>query len=356
MACSNSFFDNKKDKTSFDGCRVINAGNSKGLPFLMIGPTEPYLRLLPKKFFEIFDIRYVEDYWHKDYPRPKDIDSLTIDKLVDDVEKYCQHLWPDKKVIVFAPSAVGIIALEWAKKYRNSARDVLGFGTPTTMQDLAKKSIAAFIINYYPRKKLGEDKETHSQHPNEKLLNDLVNKLGVNDDKLIKSVVQGITDRDQKYNGEQQTKEEMAIWDKFCVDVNKNAKEATDGVKTSKGCIAEYRRDELRYYTLGFTENHRKELEEVYKIWDDTFNIDMRRKFFNLMLERGGYTVSLPKNDPGISCFFALGITDGIVSSLDVVDGLPKWCDYHVFEGEAHVMMANNPEEFAKEYVKHLKL
>src|SRR5579871_6408227 len=90
---------------------VVKVG--KGIPCILICLGTPSFRTLSKKFAEIFTVYSSDLYWVKN--RALDNPTLmTMDTIVDDIKAVGDALGLEKYVI-FAHSAYGIIALEFAK-------------------------------------------------------------------------------------------------------------------------------------------------------------------------------------------------------------------------------------------------
>lgn len=99
----------------------------KGIPCLMLCLGTPSLRTVSSHFAEMFEIYSSDMYWVKNSPHPDE--RLTLDIVLDDIKSLIDALKLDKCVI-FAHSAYGIIALEFAKKYPDIAKGIIMVGTP----------------------------------------------------------------------------------------------------------------------------------------------------------------------------------------------------------------------------------
>jgi proline iminopeptidase len=105
---------------------VIKAG--KGTPALLIGLGTLSFRTVSKNFANNFEIYSSDLYWIEDNTL-EDPHLVTIDTILDDIKALGNAL-NLTKYIIFAHSAYGIIALEFAKKYPNVASGIIMVGTP----------------------------------------------------------------------------------------------------------------------------------------------------------------------------------------------------------------------------------
>lgn len=105
---------------------VIKAG--KGIPCLLICLGTPSFRTLSRNFAEHFEIYSSDMYWIKN-SSSIDLNELTMDTIIDDIKALGDAL-KLKQYIIFAHSAYGIIALEFAKKYPDIAKGIVMVGTP----------------------------------------------------------------------------------------------------------------------------------------------------------------------------------------------------------------------------------
>lgn len=105
---------------------VIKAG--KGIPCLFICLGTPSFRTISKNFASLFEVYSSDVYWI-DNNALDDPESVTMDTIIDDIKSLgdALHL---KKYVIFAHSAYGIVALEFAKKYPNVASAIIMIGTP----------------------------------------------------------------------------------------------------------------------------------------------------------------------------------------------------------------------------------
>jgi proline iminopeptidase len=130
---------------------VIKAG--KGIPCLLICLGTPSLRTISKNFVHMFEVYSSDMYW-VDSGTLDDPDSITMDIIIDDIKALAEAL-KLKKYVIFAHSACGIIALEFAKKYPNAASAIIMIGTPlNSNQNVAETNNAIFQHKADQRRKL----------------------------------------------------------------------------------------------------------------------------------------------------------------------------------------------------------
>lgn len=151
---------------------VIKSGT--GIPCLMICLGTPLLRTISKNFTQMFEIYSSDMYW-VDSTALDDPESVTIDTIIDDVKALADAL-KLKQYVIFAHSAFGIIALEFAKKYPNSVSGIIMVGTPlNSNKDVAEMNNEIFQREADEKRKL-IDAERRAQIEKEDL-----NKLNASD-------------------------------------------------------------------------------------------------------------------------------------------------------------------------------
>ena len=131
---------------------VIKAG--KGIiPCLLICLGTPSFRTISKNFGNIFEIYSSDVYWVENNAL-EDSNSITMDIIIDDIKALGDALNLNKYVI-FAHSAYGIVALEFAKKYPNVASGIVMVGTPVNSNlNVAKKHNLIFQQTADQKRKL----------------------------------------------------------------------------------------------------------------------------------------------------------------------------------------------------------
>lgn len=100
----------------------------KGIPCLLICLGSPSFRTLSEEFTKNFDVYSTDTYWLANAPSI-DPNELSMETIIDDIKELADKL-NLKDYILFAHSAYGIIALEFAKKYPHAARGIIMIGTP----------------------------------------------------------------------------------------------------------------------------------------------------------------------------------------------------------------------------------
>lgn len=144
---------------------VIKAG--KGIPCLLICLGTPSLRTISKNFTKMFEVYSSDMYW-VDSAALDDPESVTMDTIIDDIKALADALHL-KEYIIFAHSAYGIIALEFAKKYPNAAAGIIMIGTPlNSNQKVAEINNAIFQREADEKRKL-IDSERRAQVEKEDL-------------------------------------------------------------------------------------------------------------------------------------------------------------------------------------------
>lgn len=147
---------------------VIKAG--KGIPCLLICLGTPSLRTLSKNFSETFEIYSSDVYWIAENGL-EDINAVTMDTIIDDIKALGDAL-NLKKYIIFAHSAYGIIALEFAKKYPEVAAGIVMVGTPVN-----SNSSVGEINNLIFEKEAGPARKAIDKARRDELAKEDLNKL-----------------------------------------------------------------------------------------------------------------------------------------------------------------------------------
>ncbi len=98
-----------------------------GIPCLILCLGSPSLRTISAHFSQSYAIYSSDLYWIKNATYPDE--PLTIDIILDDIKAQIDALKLEKCVL-FAHSAYGIIALEFAKKYPDMIGGIIMIGTP----------------------------------------------------------------------------------------------------------------------------------------------------------------------------------------------------------------------------------
>lgn len=120
---------------------VIKSGS--GIPCLLICLGTPSFRTLSKNFANNFEIYSSDVYWVENNALD-DPESVTMDIIIDDIKALSDALNLNQ-YIIFAHSAYGIVALEFAKKYPNIVSGIIMVGTPVNSNlEVAKKNDSIF--------------------------------------------------------------------------------------------------------------------------------------------------------------------------------------------------------------------
>lgn len=100
----------------------------EGQPCLVIGIGTLIQRTLSQKFKNSFKVYSSDLYWIKDHALD-DVSSLTMERIVDDIEELRQNLKLSSFILI-GHSAYGIVALEYAKKYSSALNGIIMVGAP----------------------------------------------------------------------------------------------------------------------------------------------------------------------------------------------------------------------------------
>jgi len=283
------------------GNKVAVFFEGNGIPCLFMGPGSIYIPGMPAGLKEQIQFIGVDHYWVKGTTvSDSEIQEITVDRMLDDMEAFRQSLGLDK-ILVLAPSAVGLLAMAYAKKYPENTLGVITIGAPLSMNALPELNL----------KSLPQESD---------------NFMSANYSKDVSSEF------------DISTKDSKARWGFF-----EEAKRVYDDQKTSgllndatDDYIAELRRDEQKYYRRAAL------AQTMYGPWR-TFNIAMRNQFFKLIFEydpSGLKTLSVPVKS-------LLGLYDGMVAPYTVVDNLetlaPENFSYHIFDS-AHMPHLEEPD------------
>jgi pimeloyl-ACP methyl ester carboxylesterase len=125
-----------------------------GINCLFIGPGKLYFPTIPKdtktQLFTFHDVdRYFAYLDGADKISEAEINSLTIDTYIEYYES-CRKALQLETVALMAPSAIGLIAYEYAIRYPQVVSHVILLGTPSTTKDLIKQQDIFFEGNFSP--------------------------------------------------------------------------------------------------------------------------------------------------------------------------------------------------------------
>ncbi|MBA2655471.1 MAG: hypothetical protein H0U70_00610 [Tatlockia sp.] len=93
-------------------------GEETAIPLLIVGPASLFKKkgLLPQELYEHFSVHFVDFFEAVETPSLIDYSKLTLDDFVNGIEQIRIQLKIDKMAL-FAHSANGVLALEYANKY-----------------------------------------------------------------------------------------------------------------------------------------------------------------------------------------------------------------------------------------------
>ena len=101
----------------------------EGFPCLVCADGELQKGCISDNLKEHFQFVFIEQRHSTYYEDPKDYSKITMDTIVDDIERLRTKLGFDK-VYVLGHSLVGLIALEYARKYPKNTKGVIMINTP----------------------------------------------------------------------------------------------------------------------------------------------------------------------------------------------------------------------------------
>src|SRR6185312_3081562 len=104
------------------------AKSGTGIPCLLICLGTPSFRTISENFANNFEVYSSDVYWTENNALD-DQESVTMETIIDDIKALGDALHLNQYVI-FAHSAYGIVALEFAKKYPGVASAIIMVGTP----------------------------------------------------------------------------------------------------------------------------------------------------------------------------------------------------------------------------------
>ncbi len=114
-----------------------------GIPILSIGLGQLGQRTLSERFKKTFKVYASNIYWDARYALDNP-EKLTLDLIVDDIAEL-GHQLQLPRYFIFAHSAYGIVALEFAKKYPDLVQGIIMSGTPPN----SNAEVAAINNDYF---------------------------------------------------------------------------------------------------------------------------------------------------------------------------------------------------------------
>lgn len=132
-------------------CLIEGEGS---IPCLFIGPGSLYLPTIPDntktELFTFYDVdRYFAYPIGEDKVNVVEIESLTLDSYIEYYET-CRNALNLSKIAVMGPSAIGLVAYEYAKRFPDVISHVILLGTPSTTKGLVERQNIFFEGNYNP--------------------------------------------------------------------------------------------------------------------------------------------------------------------------------------------------------------
>lgn len=124
-----------------DGIKLPYFIEGTGIPCMVVLDGLVPSRALSKKLREHFRFIFLYSRMLVPFDKPVEIDKITMDTYVDDVEQVRKALGLEK-VAVFGHSISGLLALEYARKYPEHATHVIMHGTPPYYNTKSKEIVA----------------------------------------------------------------------------------------------------------------------------------------------------------------------------------------------------------------------
>lgn len=144
---------------------VIKAG--QGIPCLLICLGTPSFRTLSKDFSTLFEVYSSDTYWVENSALDNP-ESVTMDTIIEDIKTMGEALKLNRYVI-FAHSAYGIIALEFAKKYPHLAAGIIMVGTPVNSNNTVAEKHNLIFQQTADQRRKSIDSERRAQIEKEDL-------------------------------------------------------------------------------------------------------------------------------------------------------------------------------------------
>ena len=280
--------------------KVQRKGN--GIPCLIIGPGL-YLSTLPEALFNHVEFFAVDYYWTTDANIPSEKSkALTLEILIEDIDKIRQALSLDK-ILVFGPSAVGLVAMKYGHQYPEHTYGVIAIGTPPSVVNLGEKGKQFMDANFNPDSATGSTLKT--------------------DWSLSRWQLHQETTKQYQHVANDMTQ----------APINRY--------------LAELRRDAYKYYI-----DPTKTDEEIYRRWRN-FNITTRERFFEIM---GQFDDAFLKNNYICPTIIINGAHDGIAPCFLASDFFANNDKITCYSDPlaAHMPQLESPDFFEKVVVKWL--
>lgn len=143
---------NEKSITMNDGTKLTYFVEGKGSPIVVVTEGELLANAISKDLKKNFKFIFINA--RMNVADPGDINKITFDVLIDDVEQVRQVLKLGK-ICVFGHSVSGLIALEYARKYPQFTSHIIMNGTPPYSDD----RLAPICKTYWETSASAERKE-----------------------------------------------------------------------------------------------------------------------------------------------------------------------------------------------------
>jgi pimeloyl-ACP methyl ester carboxylesterase len=286
-----------------DGKTVPVTKFGKGeLNCLFIGPGTIYLPLFPKALFDEITFWDADRYCTYPAQGPKvkreEIEQLTIESYIDFYEKIRQALGLGK-VAVMGPSALGLVAHAYAKRYPASVSHVFLLNCPSTTKNLVELEKEYIFGNYafgkvVPFNSFGYD--------------DVFAKFSPRELKTLYPHLQ-TQDSSSKWDNHLQRLSEYRHYE----DDNRLKKARGELLDDSNRVLAKELFKEQLLYSVN------PETEEVLFLRWQSFNTTTRAHFFGKLLVGASIYGKID-----IPTLVVAGIKDGVAPSYDIPDKMKK--------------------------------
>jgi len=119
----------KSGELVFGDMKVTYVIEGEGIPCFVCADGELQQGCISDNIKKHFQFVFIEQRHSTYYEQPKDYSKITMDTIVDDIEMLRTKLGFDK-VYVLGHSLVGLIAMEYARKYPENTKGVIMINTP----------------------------------------------------------------------------------------------------------------------------------------------------------------------------------------------------------------------------------
>ncbi len=141
-----------------DGTRLRYRVEGKGIPCINFGNHNSSPRKYSRELREYINFIFMNTRLYVDHPATIEVSEITLGLLADDIEQLRQMLGFDR-VAVMGHSLMGLVALEYARRYPEETSHVIMVGTP------------ALWNNEQSRRIMDEYWETHASDERKQLAN-----------------------------------------------------------------------------------------------------------------------------------------------------------------------------------------